>query len=48
MSDSDWEEGRTRPATEYAKVSQSPLMAGLTNDDFRWAYSVCPAASHGL
>ncbi len=44
VSDPDWEEGRDRTAFEYAKIAQSPLMAGLTEDDFRWAYSVCPAA----
>ena len=44
VSDPDWEESRNRTAFEYAKIAQSPLMTGLTEDDFRWAYSVCPAA----
>ena len=45
LSDPDWEEGRNRPAIEYAKVAQSPVMSGIKEDDFRWAYAVCPAAS---
>ena len=45
VSDPDWEEGRNKPAFEYAKVAQSLLMSGFEEDDFRWAYSVCPAAS---
>ncbi|CAL5220493.1 g2521 [Coccomyxa viridis] len=40
VSDPDWEESRNRTAFEYAKIAQSPLMTGLTEDDFRWAYSV--------
>ena len=48
VSDPEWEEGRTRAAFEYAKIAESPLMTGLTVEDFRWAYSVQPpcAAQH--
>ena len=42
VSDCNWDEGRTRPAVEYAKIAPTPLMAGITEDDFRWAFSVCP------
>ena len=42
VSDLDWEEGRNRPALEYAKIAHNPSMAGFTEEDFRWAFSVRP------
>ncbi len=43
VGEAEWEEGRDRTLFEFSKIKDSPLMAGFTEYDFRWAYSVCPA-----
>lgn len=40
VSEPEWEEGRSRAGFEYNKIRASPLMHGLAEEDFRWAYSV--------
>ena len=44
VSDPDWEEGRNRPALEYAKVAHSPLMSGSKKrtSDGRTRYALQP------
>ena len=41
VSEPEWEEGRNRTGFEHGRIAQSPLMEGFSEDDFRWAYSVC-------